>query len=90
VLDPDLARNLGSQISAVLADRPPGALPCALIVQPRARRALAALLKLRAPHCAVLSINELPAQQPIEVIAVIGGAAPARPALPQPEEALAA
>ena len=90
VLDPDLARNLGSQISAVLAERPSGALPCALIVQPRARRPLAALLKLRAPHCAVLSISELPAQQPIEVIAVIGGAQPQRPALPRPEEALAA
>ena len=68
--------------------------------QQRARRPLAALLRLRAPGCAVLSINELPAAQPIDVIAVIGGEndqpqqAPALPdAAPMPEferEALAA
>ena len=40
----------------------------------------AALLRLRAPGCAVLSINELPAAQPIEVIAIVGG----EDALPQP------
>jgi len=85
VLDPDLARNLGTQISMVLAERGPAAPPCALIVQPRARRPLAALLRLRAPNCAVLSISELPTEQPIEVIAVIGGAQPPTAALPQPE-----
>ncbi|WP_371136570.1 hypothetical protein [Novosphingobium sp.] len=53
--------------------------PLALIVQPRARRALDALLKLRAPSCLVLSIAELPVSQAIEVVAVIGGPAPARP-----------
>jgi flagellar biosynthesis protein FlhA len=56
-----------------------GASPPALIVQPRARRALAALLQLRAPGCTVLSINELPAAQPIEVIAVVGGDSEAAP-----------
>ncbi|MFO6446372.1 flagellar biosynthesis protein FlhA [Erythrobacter sp. NE805] len=48
--------------------------PIALIVQPPARRALAALLKTRCPRCLVLSIAELPAAQPIAVIGVIGGA----------------
>lgn len=56
----------------------------ALIVQPRARRALAALLRLRAPSILVLSIAELPPEQSIEVVAVIGGSVPAAPALPQP------
>ncbi|PLK24200.1 flagellar biosynthesis protein FlhA [Porphyrobacter sp. TH134] len=44
----------------------------ALIVQPPARRALAALLKTRSPRCLVLSIAELPAAQPITVVGVIG------------------
>ena len=65
-----------------------GPVTPALIVQPRARRALAALLKLRAPGCTVLSINELPPTQPIEVIAVVGGASDT--SQPLIEEALAA
>ena len=72
LIEPDLARSIGERIAHLVANQPPGATP-ALIVQPRARRPLAALLKLRAPACAVLSINELPPAQPIEVIAVIGG-----------------
>ncbi|MFM7348264.1 MAG: flagellar biosynthesis protein FlhA [Erythrobacter sp.] len=48
--------------------------PIALIVQPPARRALAALLKARCPRCLVLSIAELPANQPIAVVGVIGAA----------------
>jgi flagellar biosynthesis protein FlhA len=85
VIEPDLARTIGEHVAALCAER--AAQPLALIVQPRARRALAALLKLRAPGCLVLSINELPAAQPIEVVAVIGGTLPA----PQPEpETLAA
>ena len=58
--------------------------PIALIVQPPARRALAALLKARAPRCLVLSIAELPAQQPIAVVGTIG-AADEPPALAAPE-----
>ena len=74
-----------------MAQRDPAATRPALIVQPRARRALTALLRLRAPHCLVLSINELPAAQPIEVIAVVGDEAPAQPAqLGHETEALAA
>ncbi|MBX9644839.1 MAG: flagellar biosynthesis protein FlhA [Novosphingobium sp.] len=79
VIEPDLARNIGERVAELVAERGAGAQPLALIVQPRARRALAALLRLRAPSCAVLSIAELPAAQPIEVVAVIGA-----PALPQP------
>lgn len=64
--------------------------PIALIVQPPARRALAALLKARSPRCLVLSIAELPANQPIAVVGVIGAADDA-PALPAPSrEELAA
>lgn len=61
--------------------------PIALIVQPPARRALAALLKARCPRCLVLSIAELPANQPIVVVGVIGAPEEA-PALdaPLPEE----
>jgi flagellar biosynthesis protein FlhA len=84
VIEPDLARNIGEHIAQLTAERGPNAAPLALIVQPRARRALAALLKLRAPACTVLSIAELPASQPIEVISVIGGQAPSAPGLPSP------
>jgi flagellar biosynthesis protein FlhA len=81
VIEPDLARSIGERIAAILAKRQPGGAVPALIVQPRARRPLAALLKLRAPGCAVLSINELPAAQPIEVIAIVGGENEAVPQL---------
>ncbi len=85
VIEPDLARAIGEHVAALVAERGASAPPLALIVQPRARRALAALLKQRAPSCLVLSIAELPPVQPIEVIAVIGAPAPAPAALPQPE-----
>ncbi len=76
VIEPDLARSIGERVSELVAQRDPAATRPALIVQPRARRALTALLRLRAPQCLVLSINELPAAQPIEVIAVVGEETP--------------
>jgi flagellar biosynthesis protein FlhA len=85
VIEPDLARTIGEHIAALIAQRGSTAPPIALVVQPRARRALAALLKLRAPTCLVLSIAELPAAQPIEVIDVVGAAPPPAPGLPQPD-----
>ncbi len=81
VIEPDLARNIGEHIAALVAERGTGAAPLALVVQPRARRALAALLRLRAPSVLVISIAELPAAQPIEVVSVIGAAPPPPPAL---------
>jgi len=84
VIEPDLARSIGERISAIIEARGPNAPPIALIVQPRARRALAALLRLRAPSCLVLSISELPQAQPIEVIDVVGGEPHPAPALPAP------
>jgi flagellar biosynthesis protein FlhA len=75
VIEPDLARTIGEHVAALLAERG-GRTPPALVVQPRARRALAALLRLRAPGCLVLSISELQPTQPIEVIAVIGAELP--------------
>ncbi|MCH2486672.1 MAG: flagellar biosynthesis protein FlhA, partial [Erythrobacter sp.] len=80
IIEPDLARSIGERIQAILQQRHPDAPRPALIVQPRARRALTGLLKLRAPGVLVLSINELPSAQPIEVIAVIGGESPEIPA----------
>jgi flagellar biosynthesis protein FlhA len=82
VIEPDLARSIGERIAAIIAERGPVAAPVALIVQPRARRALAALLRARAPQCAVLSISELPPSQPIEVIEVVGAADPDPTAIP--------
>jgi flagellar biosynthesis protein FlhA len=81
LIEPDCGAMIQREVNAI-ADAERG--PIALIVQPPARRALAALLKLRAPRCLVLSINELPANQPIAVVGVIGGA-PEAPALSAPE-----
>jgi flagellar biosynthesis protein FlhA len=81
LIEPDCGAMILREVNAV-ADAEKG--PVALIVQPPARRALAALLRHRAPRCMVLSIAELPASQPIAVVGVIG--APAEPpALPVPE-----
>ncbi len=93
VIEPDCARMIGDAVTAHMAEH--SARGLALIVQPPARRALAALLRQRAPGCLVLSITELPTSQPVEVIAVIGGRAspPAVPQLPdasRQEEVLAA
>ena len=87
VIEPDLARMIGERVAELSTARGPGAIPLTLVVQPRARRALAALLRLRAPSCLVLSIAELPATQPIEVIDVIGSAVPQHqaPGLPHPD-----
>jgi flagellar biosynthesis protein FlhA len=94
VVDPDC----GAMIARAVADYIDQAKgPIALVVQPPARRALANLLRQRAPRCQVLSIRELPASQAVEVIGVIGEepAADAQPALAHPTgadatEALAA
>jgi flagellar biosynthesis protein FlhA len=90
MIEPDLARSIGARIAAIVADRGPGAQPVTLIVQPRARRALAVLLRLRAPSCLVLSISELPAAQPVEVIEVVGAEPLPAAALPHLEESIAA
>ncbi len=82
VIEPDLARGIGEHVAALVGERGAAAPPMALVVQPRARRALAALLRMRAPAVLVISIAELPPAQPIEVVAVIGGPAPPPPALP--------
>jgi len=93
LIEPDCARMIGDRVGEAIAAQADGAM-VALVVQPPARRALGSLLRVRAPGCLVLSINELPATQPIEVIAVIGAAAtdPAAPAgsMSYEKEALAA
>jgi flagellar biosynthesis protein FlhA len=58
--------------------------PVAMIVQPPARRAVAGLLKQRAARALVLSINELPPTQPVEVVAVIGQEPQPATGLPAP------
>lgn len=86
IVDPELASRIAREISALIAAAPGPASP-ALIVQPPARRPLAAMLKQRVPQAHVLSIAELPASQAIEVLAVIGEQqqAAAAPAIPQME-----
>jgi flagellar biosynthesis protein FlhA len=84
LIEPDLARTIGDRVCEIIAERGAGAM-VSMIVQPRLRRALASLLKMRAPGCVVLSIAELPETQPVEVIAVVGGEPPPQLGLPSPE-----
>ncbi|WP_299196357.1 flagellar biosynthesis protein FlhA [uncultured Erythrobacter sp.] len=69
LIEPDCGAMIAGRISELIEE---AQAPLALIVQPPARRALAGLLRQRASRCQVLSINELPVTQPVEVIAVIG------------------
>ncbi|GAM03382.1 flagellar biosynthesis protein FlhA [Novosphingobium sp. MBES04] len=85
VIEPDLAATIGQRIAELSDSRGAQAIPLALVVQPRARRALAQLLRLRAPSCLVLSIAELPPTQPIEVIDVVGAPRAPAPGLPGPD-----
>ncbi len=79
IVDPELAARIAGEVGDLVASVPGPASP-ALIVQPPARRPLAAMLKQRVPGAHVLSIAELPASQAIEVLAVIGEADEAAPA----------
>jgi flagellar biosynthesis protein FlhA len=72
IIEPDCARMIADEVGRLCSIQEP-ARNLALIVQPPARRALAVLLRQRVPQCLVLSIAELPATQPVEVVAVIGG-----------------
>ena len=72
MIEPDLSSRIAARVRALIDARAPGANPPAFVVQPPTRRAIAGLLRLRAPECLVLSIAELPATQAIEVIDVIG------------------
>jgi flagellar biosynthesis protein FlhA len=88
LIDPDCGSMIVRALTDIIAAQ---GGPVALIVQPPARRALAALLKQRVRACLVLSINELPATQPVEVVGVIGAAETAgQAALPAPQEEFAA
>ncbi|MEO1489187.1 MAG: flagellar biosynthesis protein FlhA [Pseudomonadota bacterium] len=71
LIEPDCGAMIVKRINAIIEEQDG---PIALIVQPPARRALAALLKTRASRCMVLSINELPSGQAVEVVGLIGGA----------------
>ncbi|MEQ8411692.1 MAG: flagellar biosynthesis protein FlhA [Erythrobacter sp.] len=79
LIEPDCGAMIARRIGELAGEHG----PLALIVQPPARRALAGLLRARAKTCLVLSINELPASQPVEVVATIGTEE-------NPQEALAA
>ena len=68
LIEPDCGNMIARRIGELTGEHG----PLALIVQPPARRALASLLRARAKTCLVLSINELPASQPVEVVATIG------------------
>ncbi|MEO1729492.1 MAG: flagellar biosynthesis protein FlhA [Pseudomonadota bacterium] len=77
LIEPDCGAMIVERVGAIIAEQDSA---IALIVQPPARRALTKLLKQRASRCAVLSINELPATQSVEVVGLIGGEGTPQPA----------
>ncbi|WP_152435680.1 flagellar biosynthesis protein FlhA [Erythrobacter sp. THAF29] len=81
LIEPDCGSMIARRINEMIEE---AGGPITLIVQPPARRSLAALLRQRARQCLVLSINELPATQAVEVVGVIGETEPAHPASEQP------
>jgi flagellar biosynthesis protein FlhA len=85
LIEPDCGTMIAGRIAAYIEEANG---PVALIVQPPARRALANLLRQRASRCQVLSINELPATQPVEVVGVIGAEETPQlsETLPEPQE----
>ncbi|MEL6529662.1 MAG: FHIPEP family type III secretion protein [Pseudomonadota bacterium] len=74
LIEPDCGAMIARRINEFISETDG---PIALIVQPPARRSLASFLKQRATRCLVLSINELPATQAVEVVGVIGAEEPA-------------
>ena len=82
LIEPDCGGMIIARVNAAIEET---GGPVALIVQPPARRALAGLLRQRARSCQVLSINELPASQPVEVGSVIVAEEPSAPGRPAPE-----
>lgn len=82
LIEPDCGSMIVERINQAIEEC---TSPVALIVQPPARRPLARLLKQRVRQCQVLSINELPVTQPVEVVAVIGSD-DSLPGLPSPDE----
>ena len=87
LIEPECGSMIASRINECIEEAQG---PVALIVQPPARRVLTNLLRQRASRCLVLSINELPATQPVEVVAVIGAQEPPQLDAPLAEEAEAA
>ena len=75
VIEPELAATIARRVKQIADERGRSATPPALVVQPQSRRAIASLVRQRTPECVVISIGELPASQPIEVIEVIGASA---------------
>ena len=83
LIEPDCGAMIVERVNAAIGET---GGPIALIVQPPARRALASLLRQRARSCQVLSINELPSTQPVEVVAVIGEQQPSQLSAPVEQE----
>ncbi len=82
LVDPDLAASISAQVSQLAQGDSGDASGFALIVQPPVRRTMARMLKSRVPACLVMSVSELPANQPVDVRAVIGADGAEKPRVP--------
>ena len=80
--EPALAQRICGAVAKASAPFVNQAMRFAIVTSPVARRALARLLKPHLPETPVLSFLEIPDGKPVEVIAIVGGGAPATPALP--------
>jgi flagellar biosynthesis protein FlhA len=81
-IEPGLAQRLVGAIGDVASPHLAEARRIALVTSPIARRTLSRLLAPHLPEVPVLSFLEIPDGKPVEVVAVVGGAAHAARALP--------
>lgn len=81
VIDPGCAKVIATELARLVEQEHAS---IALIVQPPLRRALTVCLKSRVPQAVVLSINELPATQAVEVLSIIGQHDEEAQTLPEP------
>ena len=81
--EPALAQRLVAAIGEQAQPLVDQAKRFAIVTSPVARRALARLLKPHLADVPVLSFLEIPDGKPVEVVAVVGGAAPAAGATPR-------
>ncbi|MEH3106314.1 MAG: flagellar biosynthesis protein FlhA [Sphingomonas fennica] len=73
--EPALAARIVEAVNSAAQPLAAQAVRFALVTSPLARRALARLLRPHVPDMPVLSFTEIPDGKPVEVVAVVGGAA---------------
>jgi flagellar biosynthesis protein FlhA len=78
--DPELGQRVGEAITAAAEGLLAEGRRFAIVTTPLVRRPLWLLLRVRLPQPVVLSFTEIPDDRTVDVVAVVGGKDPAKPA----------